>query len=251
VAQLYREPTTLARSVCLFVTSGLARGECVQVVATPATRRALQRGLAREGLRLPTLVRSGRLAIVDAAETLPRILKGGTPDPDRFEAVIGSDVRKAIVRHGGRLRLYGEMVNLLWRDNLAAAIRLEQLWVALLASSPIAMLCGYGLDCFDPHAYRGPLQGIASVHSHLLPTGNAARFDRAVGRALDDVFGTRTSPIRKLLQATLRSGGRPSALMPPGGETLFRLSELLPILAQSVLPRVRLHYQGTMRPEVV
>src|SRR5437867_645640 len=56
----------------------------------------------------------------------------------------------------------------LWRQNLPAAVRLEQLWNELIRSHSIPLLCAYGLagNGDAPHLFPSDLR---TLHSHLIP----------------------------------------------------------------------------------
>lgn len=88
------------------------------------------------------------------------------------------------------VRAFGEMVDILnRRGNLAAAIRLEELWNELLAAERIALLCAYAVDAFDRTEYNATPPSIGHVHSHLMPVEDSDRLERAIDRAFVDVFG--------------------------------------------------------------
>ena len=54
----------------------------------------------------------------------------------------GGAVRASQAAGDGRVRAFGEMVDLLRRTSLAAALRLEALWTELLDAQGIALVCG-------------------------------------------------------------------------------------------------------------
>ena len=64
------------------------------------------------------------------------------------------------------IRVYGEMVDLLWKDGLeAAAIRLETLWNQLADTHDFNLLCGYSMGNFYK---RSALDQIKGQHTHLV-----------------------------------------------------------------------------------
>jgi hypothetical protein len=137
----------------------------------------------------------------------------GMPDRAAFIEAITTVLDR--VRAGGypRIRLYGEMVNLLWHDDACdAAIKLEELWNELLSKQGLPLLCAYRIDNFDRQAHRGPLARISATHSHLIPVDDYPRLDRAVERAYADVFGddADAQSLRQLLATTLS----PAPVMP-------------------------------------
>jgi signal transduction histidine kinase len=125
----------LVRQVGRFVRDGLAAGDTVVLFATEEHRAALLEDV------LPT----GRVIARDAPATLEAILVGGRPDRARFAAEVGAPVTAAVRDAGsGRVRVYGELVDLLRRDGRRdAALELEEMWNELLAAHPITLLCAH------------------------------------------------------------------------------------------------------------
>lgn len=243
IAQLYTEPGFLVRTVSQFAGQGLHRGEAVVLIATPEHRAAIGRRLEAEGFALDALERRGQLMALDAAECLARLLVDGMPDHARFHALIGGTLDAAKAAGYGRVRAFGEMVDLLRRRSLAATIRLEELWAELLSTHTISLLCGYSLDNFDPQIYRGLLQRVSAAHSDLVPVEDYARLEQAVERAYADVFGP-AGDGELLRRAFLAHYGRPAA-MPDAEAAILALSELLPKASRTLVDRVRHHYQST------
>ncbi len=236
---LSHDSATLEAGLRLYAGSGLARGEGVLMVASASTRQTLFRSLATDGFDVPALRRSGRLELLGAERTLPRLMAGRLPDRRRFEAVVGGALRRATARHSS-LRVFGDMVEALRRQrNLKGAVRLEEMWGELLAGGTVPLLCHYRVDCLDPAAYRGTFQAIACVHSHLLPTADPARFATAVDQALAEMLGPPGSRIRTWLRGAARRDGRRLASMPEAEVVLLRLCENLPVLGDRLLSRVR------------
>jgi len=166
VVQLYRDERFLVESVALFTGIALGKGEAVVLVATPAHARASEERLGASGFCVEDVKHWGQLTLRDAAETLAGFMVHDMPDPVLFKTIIGSVIqRAAAASRNGRVRVYGEMVNLLWRRNLAAAARLETLWNDVIHSHSISLLCTYHLDG-DRRPFPSDLR---AAHSHLIP----------------------------------------------------------------------------------
>lgn len=132
-----------------FVGAGLFE-ECVRVVASAEHRHRLTRSL--DPTFLARAQAEGRFILMDAAETLGRIMRGGLPDPQLFEMAVGTPLRRAAAEHG-RVRAYGEMVALLWaQGRAAAAMRLEDMWNDLQRQVAFPLLCAYPLSLGFEHA---------------------------------------------------------------------------------------------------
>jgi hypothetical protein len=84
------------------------------------------------GIDLPEARGCGRYIALDASEALGRFMVGGRPDAARFKIAIGQLVSGA-VESAPNVRIYGEMVAVLWDEgNVAAAIALRQHSTVLL-----------------------------------------------------------------------------------------------------------------------
>src|SRR5215470_7992970 len=100
-----------------YIGGGLMAGEACVVVATPAHRAALEQRLTAEGVDLEAAQARGEYVALDAAATLARFLVDGAPNSKQFEAVIGPVITAAAQGEEGqqrRVRVFGEMVALLW-----------------------------------------------------------------------------------------------------------------------------------------
>lgn len=126
--QFYETDSFLIESVSGFIGTALEAGDAAVVIATRAHRQGLQKKLSARGIDVSAANASGQFVMLDAAETLAEFMIDGSPDPERFVAVIGGVIAR--LHHGARrVRAFGEMVALLWAEgNQPAAIRLEQLW---------------------------------------------------------------------------------------------------------------------------
>ena len=116
IAQLYSSDTVLIESLRIFTTHGLSRREAVLLVLTPSHRDLLLERLAADGLDVGGLQGEGQLLVQDAATLLASIVLDGMPDETLFAANVADIIERA--RSGGtrKVRVFGEMVNLLWRS---------------------------------------------------------------------------------------------------------------------------------------
>lgn len=188
VVQFYASDDFLVRAVSEYVASGLAHGEACVLFLTPAHRTALEQRLQASGCDLATAQRRGRYVPIDAAATVARIIVAGMPERARFAAIVGPrlaraarcaqrDVPPAARRlglpvGGHRVRVFGEMVALLWMEgHVAAAIHLEALWSEWQRTTPVpfALLCAYPAREFAGEANEAPLAQICAHHAQVLP----------------------------------------------------------------------------------
>jgi hypothetical protein len=167
--QLYHDDRCLVEGMALFAGRGLGKGDAVIIVATPEHRAALEGRLRRDRFEVDDVQQWGQLTLIDAAALLARFMVDGLPDAVLFRRAVGELIQGVRAARGyRRVRVYGEMVNLLWNDNLPAAILLEQLWNEFIEVQGISLFCAYSLPC-TPEAERSFPAHLRALHSHLVP----------------------------------------------------------------------------------
>lgn len=179
--QFYDDETFLATVVAEFLAAGLAERRPAAVIATSSHRRAFLARLRADGVDVAAVRRSGQLTLLDARQTLDRLMVGAMPDQRQFVRVIGGLLgRKAAAWPGAPPCAYGEMVDLLWTDgNREGAIRLEELWNELSAHRAISLLCAYSMSDFERSADAAEFERICAQHSHVSPTERYLQADDA------------------------------------------------------------------------
>ena len=172
--QFYESDTFLVESVSKFIGTGLIMGDVVIVLATKQHREGFDERLGEDGLVVAVAYERGQYISMDAAATLPEIMVEGMPGARRFSEVIGSLIARA-EQEGRSVRIYGELVALLWADgNRAGAIRLEDLWNELARTHSFSLFCGYPMQGFDREAYETEFARICMQHSRVIPTESYA-----------------------------------------------------------------------------
>ena len=130
---------------------------------------------------------------------------GGSPDGARFAEAIGGFIG-AGAANGRQVRVYGEMVALLWEaGNVTGAIELETLWNGLGAEVPFSLFCSY-----PAHLMSGTDAADAFARVCHLHTDVVAGASRAVGSEVTRRLpGTRESVrlARSFVAETLRGWG--------------------------------------------
>jgi hypothetical protein len=102
-------------------------------------------------------------------EVLSRFMVEGTPDEARFKAVMRELVGSVkSSRRYRSIRIYGEMVDLLWTQNLPAAARLEELWNDVIEEHSISLFCAYCLDAKGGEGRVFP-PTLRNLHTHVIP----------------------------------------------------------------------------------
>ncbi len=175
LVQFYEDDAQLSIEVSQFLAEGLKGDDAAVVIATPAHREAFEQRLSELGVDVSAEMGAGRLTFLDAHETLSSFVRDGAPKRDLFEATVGGLVaaKARTVSAPGRLRAYGEMVDVLWRDGQrTAAIHLEELWNDFQARHPFTLLCAYAMASFLRHP--ADVQRVCATHSHVV-AGNGGR----------------------------------------------------------------------------
>ena len=169
----YDHDRELVDVLARFVADGLAVGERVLVVATPAHRSALDEALRADGVHVARERLTGHFVSLDAATLMTTFMSDGAPDADRFLDKVGRLVADAGA-DGTPVRVFGEMVSLLWdQNNVPAAIELESLWNSLAEQADFNLLCAYPTAGLDG-ARLGDIRDVCAVHSSVLPPSSYA-----------------------------------------------------------------------------
>jgi signal transduction histidine kinase len=171
--QFYDSEDFLALTVADFLDEGLRGGQPLVVIATEQHRRSFTKRLELKGHDVGQASESGQLMLLDARHTLEAFMVGQRPDADRFRTVVGTALTSARGLGGGEavLRLYGEMVDLLWRDgNTDGALELEQLWNDLAHTFEFSLLCAYAMGNFYRSTDAERFHSICKHHTRVSPT---------------------------------------------------------------------------------
>ncbi|HMJ50866.1 MAG TPA: MEDS domain-containing protein [Polyangiaceae bacterium] len=115
IVQFYENTAFLDGAVAGFLAEGLKLGGPVLVFATRERREAVLELLTSRRHDFERTRTSGTLTVLDARDTMHRFMVDGTPDRKRFRRRLGQLIEQ---RRAGRtrLRVYGEMVDVLCRD---------------------------------------------------------------------------------------------------------------------------------------
>jgi hypothetical protein len=165
--KFYKDADSLSEIVCGFLAEGLTRGEPVILIATFEHSGYFRRCFAAKGVDVDAATARGALTWLDADDTLNEFMRDGIPIGQRFVDTLTPVLLSVAARFPGRtIRAYGEMVDVLWKqEQTAAAIALERLWNDLARSHRFELLCGYAMGPF----YKGSAtDDICGVHTHVL-----------------------------------------------------------------------------------
>ncbi len=173
VVQFYGEDRFLIDELSRFIGTALGAGQAAVVIATKEHRKGLARKFETWGLDPAKAIAQGRYVVLDAAETLAKIMLDGLPDKARFVEVVGTVIERvaAATECGhGQIAAFGEMVALLWLEGKSeAAICLEKLWNDLAQTRSFSLCCAYPLSSFYSEAHGDLLLKICAEHSGVIP----------------------------------------------------------------------------------
>jgi CheY-like chemotaxis protein len=162
----YEDSLSLAGTVARFIGEGLTASQAAVIVATASHSASICGQLMALGVDSQERIEHGELLMFDADDVLNRFMVGNRPDAERFDDTINPIVDKAA---GGRkrlVRIYGEMVDVLWSSGREdAALSLEILWHQFIAGRKCSLLCGYASGVCQDKGFNT----ICDRHSHVMP----------------------------------------------------------------------------------
>jgi hypothetical protein len=244
IVQLYQDQAFLNRAVCRFAAAALANGEGLILVPTLAHWNAFRPRLEAEGVNVADAQSRGQLTVVDADEFLPRFMQKAMPEAPVFLGLAGEIVART--RGSGRypkVRWWGEMVNILWeRGDVAASMKLEDLFDQVSQAQDIAIFCSFLMDNFNGEVHTHMLPRLGENHSQLIPVEDYARLERAVAAALRDTVGPDEA---RVLENRLLSQYNAPFNMPRAQALLMALRQVLPTVGDAVLQRSRSLYTAS------
>jgi hypothetical protein len=162
----YTEESQVTEAVCLFASAGLRKGEAVILVMAEAHREPILNELRDEGIDLETVTRSGQLVCAGAEALLSSFMFDGVIDEYLFKTKIRAMIDQARIGDPDRpVRVFGEMVNFIWRSRQSATERLEELWNDVIREYSVPLLCAYGLAGSKAGTFPPSL---TECHSHAV-----------------------------------------------------------------------------------
>jgi hypothetical protein len=167
IAQFYEHDAVLLDALIGFVSGALKTGESAIVICSAAHLKALEDGLLNAGVDLVSAIVQNRYIALIADRALERFMVNQWPDEALFASFVTNLITRA--RAGGRrVRAFGEMVALLWaQGNVAATVRLEDLWQQLCKAEGLSLFCAYPKAGFTEESSEA-LRQICQAHSTVV-----------------------------------------------------------------------------------
>jgi len=175
--RFYDNEASLCRIVASFLREGLAFGEPALIIATSEHTQGILAELRARELDVKALLHSGELVALDAVDTMAMFMVDGVPDRTTFNHTMTAVLSRAVRGRACRVRGYGEMVDVLWKQGRdVAAIQLEMLWNQLARTNDFSLLCGYAMGSFYKDA---SVQDVCRQHTHLVSADGTPRVSDA------------------------------------------------------------------------
>ncbi len=168
-AVVFHRGSELAELVGEYLLSAISRGGTAIIVAAPDQRMLVNAWLTRAGVDLQATSVSRSYVALDAEETMRGFMLNGWPDPAAFWRTM-SPVLLWASNHAGPVKIFGEMVALLWEAGLvSAAIDVEAMWNELATHYSFSLLCAYPAAAVSDAAHADALEQVCAAHSAVLP----------------------------------------------------------------------------------
>jgi len=138
------------------------------LVASAEHRQIITDRMTRAGMDVTAELAKGSLVALDASETLASFMVAGWPDAAAFWQTM-SPVLKRAQACPGVVRVFGEMVALLWDAGQAsAAVDVEALWNELARQYSFSLLCAYPVGVVAAAEHADDLSHVQAAHSAVL-----------------------------------------------------------------------------------
>ena len=162
--QFYNDDVFLIDAVYAFIKTGFEEGATIIVVATEKHREELCNAFQGRGVHGT----EDKVVYLDAPELLSAFMVDDWPNQTRFDATVGRMVQQAAL--SGPVRIFGEMVSVLWAEGKTrAAIRLEELRNELATRHAFSLLCAYPMSGFPNQKEDLSFLRVCHTHSHVHP----------------------------------------------------------------------------------
>jgi MEDS: MEthanogen/methylotroph, DcmR Sensory domain len=161
--QIYDADEVFMDTLAGFIAVGFRQGMRELSLRSPLTGTNLM------GLDVASARSQDQFISLDAEETISKFIIDG----QLFPKVV-ADVLDRAGRNGRKVRVFGEMVALMWaRGYCSATVRLERLWTEFCQKESFALFCAYPRTGFT----EDPAQSIAHIcatNSKVLAANNRA-----------------------------------------------------------------------------
>ena len=166
--QFYRQDAELFNAVGTYLADGIRDRDVSVVVATEPHLRGFESALVTAGIDPVAARANGLLVSVDADATLAGVVRSGRLDRAAFASTMETVMQRAVDSRRP-VRMFGEMVSLLWNaGDVIGAIELETLCNQLRREMRLSMLCAYHGESLWDDSHAEALSAVCRLHSAVL-----------------------------------------------------------------------------------
>lgn len=139
------------------------------ILVTSAEHRQLIAGrMAQAGVDVSAALSEGSFVALDARDALAGFMVAGWPDAAAFWQTMSPMLKRAEARPGN-VRVFGEMVALLWdAGETGAAVELEAMWNELARQYSFSLLCAYPASSVAAAEDADDLSDMLTAHSAVM-----------------------------------------------------------------------------------
>jgi MEDS: MEthanogen/methylotroph, DcmR Sensory domain len=167
VAAFYQSDEDLADQVYDHLFSGREPSTAI-LVASAEHRQLIADRMNRAGIDVSAGLADGSFVALDASRALAGFMVAGWPDAAAFWQTMSPVLKRAEVRPG-KVRVFGEMVALLWdAGETGAAVELEALWNELARQYSFSLLCTYPASSVAAAGDADDLSDMLAAHSAVM-----------------------------------------------------------------------------------
>jgi MEDS: MEthanogen/methylotroph, DcmR Sensory domain len=168
VVLFYRDQEELAGRVSEYLLPAIAADGVAIALATPGHRQSFERRLAGAGVDVAAARARGSYQALDAGETVRGFMVDDWPDPASFWQEITPLIQQA-AKVGPPVRVFGEMVSVLWDAGLVnAAIDVEAMWNELGGQYPFSLLCAYPTQSLSCAHHLDAVTEVCRAHAEVI-----------------------------------------------------------------------------------
>jgi MEDS: MEthanogen/methylotroph, DcmR Sensory domain len=155
-----------ARSVARYLNAGMKANEAAIMVATPQHTELIHYSLIELGASPSELRREGMLRSVSTDDVMEKHRAG---EEDVIRKRIGVPMMECLkASPSGRIRVYGEFVNVLIAAGEAKlCFELERLSNELIKEHPMRIYCGYSTESFPERRFANDFETVCELHGEL------------------------------------------------------------------------------------
>ena len=167
--QFYNGSDFPTASVGAFLYEGLTREESCIIAAMPEHLESVREVLSKAGVDLAAAGVEDRFIELNVVETLERIMVEEMPDERAFRNLVRPLMQGTLEK--GKVRIFGEIVSVLAKDNnIAASLKLEEYWNALQEEYEFSLFCAYPSEAFADAGGPEALLAMCGEHTHVIPS---------------------------------------------------------------------------------